>query len=408
MSCEIFAAVVSAMPGWRFFVLVLAATPLAYYIAATFAAWRFFGRERARVFPPYTPAASLLKPVHGVDFASYENFTSFCTQDYPAEYEILFGVGDPADPAVQLIQRLITEFPRRSIRLFIGAEHIGANRKVNMQARLVGESRHEILVLTDGDVRVSRNYLREVIAPLADKEVGAVTSFYRGVAEKNLGAELEDIGAASEFFAGVLMANWIEGMTFGLGASIVTTKEWVAKIGGFAAIADMLADDYELGNRIVKAGGDIFLSRQVVATMYPAQSARSFWQHQVRWTRTVRLSRPLSFLGLIFTHGLPWALLAALIAPIPWIGAAYLVSYLVLRLTMAWTVGVWGVRDDVVRRKLWLVPLRDAIYFVVWLASFASNRIHWGGDEYLMRRGRLVPTMVSESPEQRAASEVRR
>ena len=408
MSREIFAALVFALPSWRFFVLVLAAAPLAYYVAATFAAWRFFSRERARALVSYMPAASLLKPVHGVDFGSYENFASFCAQDYPPEYEILFGVGDPSDPAIPLIQRLITECPQRSIRLFIGAEHIGANRKVNMQARLANEARHDILVLTDGDIRVSRNYLREAIAPLADRNVGAVTSFYRGIAEKNLGAELEAIGAASDFFAGVLMANWMEGITFGLGASIVTTKEWVGRIGGFAAIADMLADDYELGNRIAKAGGRILLSREVVSTMYPAQTARSFWQHQVRWSRTVRLSRPLSFLGLIFTHGLPWALLAALIAPISWIGAAYLVAYLVLRLTMAWTVGVWGVGDDVARRKLWLVPLRDAIYFVVWLASFASNRIHWGGDEYLMRRGRLIPTMVSESTDHGAASEVRR
>src|SRR5712672_1655384 len=312
------------MPGWRFFLLVLAATPFAYYIAATFAAWRFFSRERARVFPPYTPAASLLKPVHGVDFASYENFASFCTQDYPAEYEILFGVGDPADSAVPLIQRLITEFPQRSIRLVIGAQRLGTNRKVNMLARLAHEARHKILVLTDGDIRVSRNYLREVIAPLVDQEVGAVTSFYRGVAEKNLGAELEDIGAASEFFAGVLMANWMEGMTFGLGASIVTTKEWVAKIGGFAAIADLLADDYELGNRIAKAGGQIKLSSEIVSTMYPAQTARSFWEHQLRWARTVRLCRPASYVGLLFTHGLPWAVLAAAVAPGPEIAAAYL------------------------------------------------------------------------------------
>jgi ceramide glucosyltransferase len=407
VSCEVVAAFVFALPGWRFLVLILAATPLAYYIAATFAAWRFFTLERARSFSSHTPAASLLKPVHGVDFGSYENFASFCTQDYP-EYEILFGVGDTSDPAVPLIQRLIREFPQRSIRLFIGAEQIGANRKVNMQARLAHEARHEILVLTDGDVRVSRNYLREAIAPLADRKVGAVTSFYRGIAENNLGAELEAIGAASDFFAGVLMANWMEGITFGLGASIVTTREWVAKIGGFAAIADVLADDYELGNRIVQTGGKILLSREAVSTMYPAQTARSFWQHQVRWARTVRLSRPLSFAGLIFTHGLPWALLAALIAPTVGIGAAYLLAYLFLRLNMAWTVGVWGVGDGVVRRKLWVVPLRDAIYFLVWLASFPSNRIHWGGDEYIMRRGRLIPIVAPESPNAAAASQVRR
>jgi len=375
---------------------VLAATPLAYYTAAIIAALRFFTRERTREFAAFAPAVSLLKPVRGVDFGSYENFASFCRQEY-ADYEILFGVGDDADPAVPLIQRLIADFPQRRIRLFIGAEQIGANRKVNMLARLAREAQHEILVLTDGDIRVTPAYLREVAAPFADRRVGAVTSFYRGIAEKNLGAEMEAIGAASDFFAGVLMANWMEGITFGLGASIATTKEWVAKIGGFAAIADVLADDYELGHRIAKAGGKVLLSPEAVWTMYPAQTARSFWQHQVRWSRTVRLCRPLSFAGLIFTHGLPWALLAALIAPTPGIAATYLIAYLILRLTMAWTVGVWGVRDDVVRRKLWLVPFRDAIHFVIWLASFASNGIHWGGEEYIIAGGRLIPAPSAET-----------
>jgi len=390
------AALAFALPSWRFFVLVLAATPLAYYIAATLTALRFFIRERTREFIPFAPAVSLLKPVRGVDFGSYDNFASFCRQEY-ADYEILFGVGDDADPAVAVIQRLITDFPQRRIRLFIGAERIGANRKVNMLARLAREAQHEILVLTDGDIRVTPAYLREVAAPFADGRVGAVTSFYRSIAEKNLGAEMEAIGAASDFFAGVLMANWMEGITFGLGASIATTKEWVAKIGGFAAIADVLADDYELGHRIAKAGGKVLLSPEAVWTMYPAQTALSFWQHQVRWSRTVRLCRPLSFAGLIFTHGLPWALLAALIAPTPGIAATYLIAYLILRLTMAWTVGVWGVRDDVVRRKLWLVPFRDAIHFVIWLASFASNGIHWGGEEYIIAGGRLIPAPSAET-----------
>jgi ceramide glucosyltransferase len=392
---------------WRTYLLLLAVAPLAYYIGATIAALRFFTRERARKLPTYSPPASLLKPVRGIDFGSYENFATFCTQDYP-EYEILFGVAGDADPAVPLIQRLIREFPRRRISLFVGAEQIGANRKVNMLTRLAREARHEILVLTDGDIRVTPSYLREVVAPFNDKSVGAVTSFYRGIAEKSVGAELEAIGAASDFFAGVLMANWMEGITFALGASIVTTREWVTKIGGFAAIADMLADDYELGNRIAYAGGKILLSREVVWTMYPAQTARGFWQHQVRWARTVRLCRPLSFAGLIFTHGLPWALLAAVIAPAPWVGAAYLLAYVVLRLTMAWTVGVWGVGDDVVRRKLWLIPLRDAIYFAMWLASFGSNRIHWGGEEYIMRKGQLISLATSDSTKSSVASQARR
>ena len=376
--------------------LVLAAAPLVYYALAILAALRFFGRERARVLPEYTPSVSLLKPVRGLDFGSYENFASFCRQEYP-DYEILFAVNDDADRAVPVIQRIISEFPERKIRLFVGAEHLGTNRKVNKLARLAREAEHDVLVLTDGDVRVEPHYLREVVAPLADRKVGAVTSFYRGIAEKNLGAAIEAVGASSDFFAGVLMAEWTEGITFALGASIATTREWLRKMGGFEAIADTLADDYELGHRIAKAGGEVVLSREAVWTMYPAQTLRSFWDHQVRWARTVRLCRPLSYMGLLFTQGLPWVLVAALVAPWRWVAVAYLLAYLILRFAMAWTVGIWGVGDEVLSRKFWLVPLRDAIHFVIWLASFGSSRIRWGSIEYVIRQGRMVPISGSES-----------
>jgi ceramide glucosyltransferase len=392
--------------GWRDAVLVLAAAPLAYYVAATIAAWRFFRRERARKLGNYTPPVSVLKAVRGTDFATYENYASFCRQNYP-EYQILFAVNDETDPAVPLVERLIAEFPGRSIRLLVGAEYLGANRKVNKLARMAREARHEILVLTDGDVRVGPNYLREVVAPFAEESTGAVTSFYRGIAEKNLGAELEAIGASSDFFAGVLMAEWTEGIKFALGASVVTSKRWLSKIGGFEAMAGFLADDYELGLRIAKAGGRVLLSREVVWTMYPAQTARSFWDHQVRWARTVRLCRPLSNLGLIFTLGLPWTALAALVAPTRWIAGAYLLAYLVLRHVMAWTVGVWGVGDEVLRRKLWLVPLRDATYAGVWIASFASNRIVWGGEEFTMEKGQMAPVAASGAADSTPAASAR-
>lgn len=389
--------------GWRDAVLLLATAPLVYYFAATLAAWRFFRRERGRQLPDYTPPVSLLKPVLGADFASYENYSSFCRQDYP-DYELLFGVNDASDPSVPIIHRLISEFPSLRIRLFVGAENLGANRKVNMLARLSSEAHHEILVLTDGDVRVSANYLREVVARFAEESTGAVTSFYRGIVEKNLGAELEAIGASSDFFAGVLMAEWTEGVKFALGASIVTSKLWLSRIGGFAPIANMLADDYELGLRIAKAGGRVLLSRESVWTVYPAQTAKSFWHHQVRWARTVRLCRPISYFGLIFTLGLPWAAVAALVAPAKWVAAAYLLAYLVMRHLMAWTVGVWGGGDEVLRRKLWLVPLRDAIYAFVWLLGFASNRVIWGGEEFRIDKGRMKPATSRASQSTAAPS----
>lgn len=380
---------------WRYAVLLLAAAPLVYYILATLAALRFFLPKEAEKSSEFRPPVSLLKPVHGLDFGSRENFASFCKQDYP-DYEILFAVNDEADPAAPLIREIMAQFPRRQIRLFTSCEELGANRKVNKLAMLAREARHDVLVLTDGDVRVEPDFLREVVAPLGDKKVGVVTSFYRAIAEENLGAKLEAVGAASDFFAGVLMARWKEGIRFALGACIATTKEWLGKTGGFESIADSLADDYELGLRIAKAGGEIVLSHETVWTMYPAQTLRGFWDHQLRWARTVRLCRPLSYLGLLFTQGLPWSVLAAFVAPARWIGAAYLAAYLALRFAMAWTVGVWGVGDKVLRRNLWLVPIRDAVHFVIWLASFGSNRIRWNSVEYAIRNGQMVPVVRSK------------
>ena len=374
----------------RVVLLLLAVAPFVYYLLATFAALRFFRRKAAQALPEYCPPVSLLKPVRGVDFASRENFLSFCAQDYP-DYEILFAVNDESDPAAPLIKQIMAEFPQRRIRLFTSAENLGANRKVNKLAMLARQARHDVLVLTDGDVRVAPNYLREVIAPLREKKIGAVTSLYRAIAQENLFAKLEAVGAASDFFAGVLMARWKEGIRFALGASIATTKEWLEKMGGFAALADVLADDYELGLRIAQAGGEIVLSREPVWTMYPAQTLLGFCEHQLRWARTVRLCRPLSYLGLLFTQGLAWTVLAALAAPAPWIAGAYLAAYALLRMAMAWTVGVWGVQDEVLRRNLWLVPVRDVIYFVVWLASFGSNHIRWHSVDYTIRNGRMVP-----------------
>jgi ceramide glucosyltransferase len=380
----------------RYPILLLAAASLAYYAVAILAAIRFFRRERAKALPDFTPPVSILKPVCGVDFASYENFSSFCRQNYP-DYEILFCVNEMSDSAVPLIQRVMADFPAQQIRILSGAEQLGSNRKVNNLALLAREARYEVLVQSDGDVRVGPEYLREVVAPFADPAAGLASCFYRGLAQPNLWAEMEAVGATSDFFAGALVADWMEGVTFALGASVATTKTWLKRSGGYQALADLLADDYEIGNRVHIAGGKVLLSREAVWTMYPAQSFRGFWEHQVRWARTVRVVRPISFFGLIVTHGLPWALLAALVAPASWISAAYLFGYLVLRLAMAWTVGVWGVADEILRRKLWMVPLRDAIHFAVWLAGFASNRVKWGEAEFEIRDGKMFALPASRA-----------
>ncbi len=384
-------------------ILVIASFPLIYYALASVAAWRFSRGAEERVSGSFQPPVSILKPLHGVDFASYENYASFCHQHYPAEYEILFAVNEQSDPAAAVVRRLIGDFPQRTIKLLIGAEYFGANRKVNSLARLAREAKYEVLALSDGDVRVTAQYLQNVVAPLQDPAVGAVTSFYRGIAQKNLGAEFEAIGASSAFFAGVLMAVWTEGVKFALGASIATTKTWLRKIGGFEEIAAFLADDYEIGRRVAEAGGRVVLSHETVWTMYPEQTVRGFWEHQLRWARTVRLCRPVSYAALLFTQGLPWAVAAAVAAPARWIAVAYLVAYLVLRLAMAWTVGVDVVKDEGLRRRIWLVPIWDVIHFVVSVASFASNHIVWGNVEYVVNGGRMKPVVSGEARRASAA-----
>jgi ceramide glucosyltransferase len=378
----------------RWAILLLALAPLGYYVTAIIAAMRFFRRERAKQLPAFTPPVSLLKPVRGVDFGTYENFASFCMQNYP-EYEILFCVNEMSDAAVPVIQKVMKDCPARRIRIFTNAPQIGSNRKVNNLALLTREANYEILLQTDGDVRVGPNYIRELVAPFVDPTVGVASCFYRATAQNSFWAELEAVGTASDFFAGALVAEWKEGITFALGASVGTTKTWLAKIGGYEAIANLLADDYELGNRVHQAGGKVLLCREPVWTMYPAQDAKGFWDHQVRWARTVRLCRPASFIGLLFTHGLPWALLAAVVAPCASIAVAYLLAYVVLRSIMAWVVGIWGINDDVLRRRFWLIPVRDLLNFAVWLAGFASNRVTWGGLEYVMKDGKMMEVSAS-------------
>jgi ceramide glucosyltransferase len=268
---------------------------------------------------------------------------------------------------------------------------------------LAREAKYNLLVQSDGDICVGPRYLREIAASFESVENGVVSCLYRGVAQENVWAEFEALGSSTDFSGGVLVAAWMEGVTFALGASIATTKGALARIGGYQALANVLADDYELGNRISKFGGRAMLSREVVATMYPAVTFRTFWEHQSRWARTVRLCRPASYVGLLFTHGLPWAILGALVSHSLNGIATFFAGYVVLRLGVSYTVGVWGLRDQTVRRKWWLLPFRDAVQFAVWLGGFFSDRIKWGQSEFqLTPNGEM--TAITSSDEKSADS----
>jgi len=272
---------------------------------------------------------------------------------------------------------------------------------------LAREASHELLVQSDGDVRVGPNYLRGMVGPFERGETGVVSCFYRGVTQENLWAEMEALGAAADFVPGVLVAEWMEGVTFALGASVATTKTWLAKIGGYEALANVLADDYEIGNRIARVGGRVMLSRETVETMYSAMPFSKFLEHQMRWARTVRLCRPGSYLGLLFTHGLPWAVAGAIVSKSTGWATAYFAGYAILRLVVAWTVGIWGLQDETVRRKWWLLPLRDSFQFAVWVGSFLSNRIRWGDSEFHLSANGEMTGIASANGENNAEKPLR-
>jgi ceramide glucosyltransferase len=376
--------------------LLLALASFAYYLVAIFAALRFFRRPNAAALPAdFTPPISILKPIYGLDRDTYQNYASLCAQDYP-DYEILFCVSDELDPAIPVIAKLASDFPQRRINLLIGSEPLGVSDKVNKLCRMAREARHEILAVSDSDVRVEPDYLRAIAAPFRDPSVGAVTCLYRGLTDGSLAANLEAIGNSTDFTAGVLVAWLFAPVNFALGATMATTKTRLAEIGGFESLVDHFSDDYELGNRIAARGHRVELSTFPVSIVYPQQTLADAFRHQLRWNVSIRFSRPTGHLGLIFTQALPLALLAAIVAPSAAWAISLLVGYLLLRGTSAWVVGVYGMRDAGVRRHMELLPLRDAFAFIIWVASFFPQRIHWRGREFYVRDKRLVPAETRE------------
>jgi ceramide glucosyltransferase len=377
--------------------LVLAVAPVIYYLIAIFAAAEFFRVKPARSSEAptdFAPPVSILKPIHGLDRETYENYASFCNQDYP-QFEILFCVGDERDAAVPVIEKIIADFPQRPIRLLIGSQPLGTSDKVNKLCRMVREARHDIVIVSDSDVRVGTGFLRAVVRPFSDAKVGGVTCLYRGLTDGGFAADLEALGNSADFAPGVLVARLFGGLDFMLGAVMATTKKHLAEIGGFESLADYFCDDYELGNRIAARGYRVELSRFPVDIVYPRETIADAFRHQLRWNLSIRYSRPWGHLGLIFSNALPWA--AVIGALVTWrVAAVYLAFALFFRIMMAISVGLRGMRDRLMRRDLWMLPLRDAFAFVVWLASFFPQRIHWRDRQFRVRDKRLIPVAPRE------------
>jgi ceramide glucosyltransferase len=358
-----------------------------YWLLACWWVRGFFRHGRSNPDSSFTPPVSILKPVKGLDFQAYENFVSFCQQDYP-EFELLFGVSDVADPAVPVIERLQHDFPQRNIGLFV-AQGTGPNYKASVLHHLAGQAHHEVLVVSDSDIRVTPDYLRRVIAPLANEHIGLVTCPYRGEAAFNLTARLEALYWGSTFLPSVIVARRFLNMRFALGATIALRHSDLARLGGFAAVADYLADDYQIGARVAGLGQRVHLSDYIVASVLGATIFRDQWDREVRWARCSRVSRPLEYPGILLTFSTPLAVTLALATGFAPSGRLVLTVSLLVRWLVAWLVaGYTG--DQVVRRWLIWLPVRDILSALVWCAGGLGRSVTWRGEKFrLLPDGRM-------------------
>jgi len=383
---------------FRDVILVVAATPFIYYLLVLYSTFRFFKSE-GQTGGDFTPPISILKPVRGLDPGAYNNFASYCRQNYPASYEILFCV-DRDDPAATVIEKLRDDFPHRAIRIFYGPGRQATNDKVARLSRLVEEARYEHVIASDSDVFAEPDYLRSLVAPLKNPSVGAVTCPYILSTAQNFTQSLQSIGMISDFYPGIFVARELDGIKFAHGPTIATTKACLAAFGGYPAIADRPADDLHVGRYITQQGREVILLPYALHTVPDFDSFGGFLNKRLRWMTSMHHLRPWGHLGLIFTFGLPWSLLAIATHPTPLTTLTYAGCYVVFRVATAWFVGSWGFKQRRTRKEIVLIPLWDLQAFLIWLFSFFRKTIVWRGFVYRFEAGRFFRASTNVAGEQ--------
>lgn len=408
-STQMFATIIAAVTT------LLTFAGLGYYLVAIWSARAYLSRER---FPAgFAPGVSILKPLRGVDPGMAEAFAGHCRQQYAGEYEILFGVSSLQDPASAVVEQLQAEYPQCAIRLLVCPEVFGPNGKVSNVAQLAPRARYDYLVINDSDIHVSPRYLTRIMAPFApastpgkaQRPTGLVTALYRGrthgtIGSKRgmagskqgtLGSKLEALGISTDFAVAVLTARHLDRrLRFGLGSTLAISRAALDAVfpapAGLAPLAEYLADDYQLGHRVDAAGFRVELSEEVVETSVPAWSLRGFAEHQLRWLRTMRVSRPAGYAGMLFSFGLAWSVLNLIATGLSLPALALFSFALLFRTALALGVGVGILDDRQVLRDFWLLIPRDLIALALWAWSYSSSIVVWRDERFTIRRGRLV------------------
>lgn len=338
---------------------------------------------------PYIPV-SIMKPIKGVDPEIRENLKSFCRQDYP-EYEVLLGFAELSDNAINAARDVAALHSDCNIRIITSRKNLGANKKVSNLQGILEESSYPLIAISDSDMRVDPYYLKKIVGEYHDnKNVGLITSLYKISTPASIGAAFESLTVALDFIPSVLVARRLEGVTFGLGASMLLSKKALEDIGGLSVIADYLADDYQIGNRLWKKGYQIILSDYVIEDVVGNMTMAEYLIHQLRWARTYRACRPKGFLGYGITHIFPFSLLLLILQGPTTLSLSILSAVIVLRFSLSYVL-----YKKVICLRKWLrwvvlIPVKDLLSFLIWLWSFAGNRVFWRGGYYRILKGGII------------------
>jgi ceramide glucosyltransferase len=349
---------------------------LVYCVLIVVAARQYLSQETATASSPLQPI-SVLKPLSGIDEGLEENLRSFFEQDHP-QFEILFAVRDAGDPARAIVEKLQKQFPGRASRLIVTGEPPYPNAKVYSLDRMLAEARHELLVMSDSDIRVAPGFLKSIAAEFSDPAIGLATCPYRAVAGESIWSKLEAAGMNTEFLAGLLVARMLDGVKFAVGPTLAARKNVLAAIGGFNVLKDYLAEDFVMGKFAAEAGFGVILSRTIVEHRIGSESLSKNIAHRVRWGRSTRRSRPMGYIGQLFTYPLPLALLVCMAAPDWW---PALIPTALLRAVAAWSTSEWILHTP----ENWLLLVaQDILSFLFWIVGFFGNTIVWRGRRYYL------------------------
>jgi ceramide glucosyltransferase len=372
----LYAAIIGLMCSTGFLILVL------------YSVLRLQSKPRPAL-SSFTPRVTLLKPVCGLEPRLEENLESFFIQEYPA-FEIIFGTRNNDDPAIRIVERLREKYSTVPVKVVFSGEPQHPNAKVCSLEKMIAVATTDYYVISDSDVHVETNYIREIIAPFADPKVGVVTCLYRGVPTGGLWSRLEALGMSVEMTAGVVSAYTLEGMKFALGPTMIARREALKQMGGIGTLVDYCSDDFLLGNLIAEAGWKVVLSHHVIDHVVLNRNFKSSILHQVRWMKSTRFSRPKGHFGTLLTFAMPFGVVgfvAALAIGKPWLAAEILGWTLLNRMTLSIAAGWFVVRDLNSLKHCWLYPLRDLMGLFFWAASYGNSEVVWRGERYRLSMG---------------------